>query len=332
MMKKIFYTAGILLASSFIALGWGTWGHQHINRAAIFALPTEMRTFFYNHADFITEEALVPDIRKHNPSDRAEMARHYIDLEDYKYTDAAHMPQTMKDAAAKYNKDSMQQWGILPWHIQEMMKKLTTAMKEGHKTDILYFAADLGHYIGDSHMPLHTSSNHDGQLSDQRGIHAFWETQLPEMFGDNYNLNVADAHYFKDVTAETWRIMAATHLLADTMLRIERSLKAGYPKDKIYEQDAAGKLKKNRFGAPVHSKEYAAAYHTALHGMVESQMRLAINALASYWYTAWVDAGKPDLTHLDPEMLTARNKKNLRKDYRQWQKGTVAGFKAENEF
>jgi hypothetical protein len=38
------------------------------------------------------------------------------------------------------------------------------------KHEILFIAADLGHYIADAHMPLHTSDNHDGQLTDQKGI------------------------------------------------------------------------------------------------------------------------------------------------------------------
>jgi hypothetical protein len=37
--------------------------------------------------------------------------------------------------------------------------------------------------------------------------------------------------------------------------------------------------------------------------MVESQMKKAVTATASFWYTAWVNAGKPDLSNLDAEVL-----------------------------
>ena len=64
--------------------GWGGWGHRHINRAAVFTLPEEMRQFYYNHIDFITEGAVVPDLRRGLLNDRAEPFRHYIDIEDFK--------------------------------------------------------------------------------------------------------------------------------------------------------------------------------------------------------------------------------------------------------
>jgi hypothetical protein len=46
--------------------------------------------------------------------------------------------------------------------------------------------------------------------------------------------------------------------------------------------------------------------------MVESQMKKAVTATASFWYTAWVNAGKPDLSNLDAEVLTKRNSKALK--------------------
>jgi ribose 5-phosphate isomerase len=69
--------------------------------------------------------------------------------------------------AKKYDDKFLSKNGTLPWHIQDMMEKLTQAFKEKRKSEIL-FIADLGHYIADAHMPLHTSDNHDGQLTDQR--------------------------------------------------------------------------------------------------------------------------------------------------------------------
>jgi hypothetical protein len=60
-------TCLLLLAiwvSPSIAWGWGVWGHNHINKGAVLALPAEMGMFFYNHIDFIVEESTVPDLRK----------------------------------------------------------------------------------------------------------------------------------------------------------------------------------------------------------------------------------------------------------------------------
>jgi hypothetical protein len=48
-----------------------------------------------------------------------------------------------------------------------------------------------------------------------------------------------------------------------------------------------------------YSAAYSKAYNTKLKGMVERRMRQSIYAIASFWYTAWVNAGQPDLAQLN---------------------------------
>jgi hypothetical protein len=334
--QKLFRRSAIVLVlitgSVSLVFAWGVWGHQHINHAAVFALPKEMRAFYYNHIDFITEESVVPDIRKYTINDKPEFARHYIDIEAFENVPFDSLPRTMKDAMAKYDDKILQKNGILPWYLQEMMVKLTKALKDKRKTDILFLSADLGHYIADANMPLHTSLNHDGQLTDQKGIHGFWEAQLPEMFGDNYNFKVSDASYISDITKESWSIVKHSHGLADSLLQIERNLKASFPKDKIYKTDSTGGIYKNPFGNPVHTFEYAQAFHVAMKDMVQNQMRHAIQDIANFWYTAWVNAGKPDLNELDPTALTKSNAKRFKKEAKYLKQGKLFGFKTTNEY
>ena len=72
----------IVFAFAFVAViglcSWGAWGHYHINKAAVFALPDSMRPFFYNHIDYMTEESVVPDLRKYAIVDKSEAGRHYF--------------------------------------------------------------------------------------------------------------------------------------------------------------------------------------------------------------------------------------------------------------
>jgi len=324
------FTSLFLLTGIPLSFGWGIWGHKHINKAAVFALPPEMRTFFYNHIDFITEESVVPDIRKYTINDKMEFARHYIDLEDFNLP-VDNFPRTMKEATAKFDSVTLEKSGILPWYIQVVTDKLTKAFKNKNKTEILFLAADLGHYIADAHMPLHTSTNHDGQLTNQKGIHSFWESQLPELFGDSYNFYTGDAKFINDITNETWHIIKHSNMLADTLLLTEKKVHESFSKGKIYNTDADNKIIKNQYNQPEHTLEYSKAFHDALNGMVERQMRAAIAATTNYWYTAWVNAGKPDLTSLDDENLTNRNKKYLKEDFKAWTKGKITNLKIQNE-
>ena len=158
-----------ILGTSSLLFAWGAWGHQHISHAAVFALPPEMRIFFYNHIDYITTESTVPDVRKFAMTDREEYGRHFIDVEGFGDKPFETLPKTWKEAKAKYSADTLQKFCTLPWYVQEMQTKLTTAFKERRKDAILFLAGDIAHYIADAYMPLHTSLNHDGQLTDQRG-------------------------------------------------------------------------------------------------------------------------------------------------------------------
>ena len=243
--KKITAFFAAVACGISLVFAWGAWGHQRINRAAVFALPESMGSFFYNHIDFVTEEATVPDLRKYTLGDKSESPRHFINLESFRddlNTDS--LPQTMPDARARYGESFLQSNGMLPWYIQEITDKLTKAFQNKRKAEILFLAADLGHYVADAYMPLHTSLNHDGALTNQKGIHAFWEGQIPEMFGSNYNFYTGDAKYVQNITRSTWNIINASHRLADTLLAADRRLKVSLPLNKIYQLDSDGEIAK----------------------------------------------------------------------------------------
>ena len=311
------------LGIAFLLLSWGVIGHERINRAAVMALPKPLQSFFYNHIDFITQESTVPDLRRNVLNDKAEPPRHYFDMENY--GDSATFPKTMEEAKAKYDEKFLTKNGILPWYIQELMEKLTKAFKEKRKNEILFIAGDLGHYIADGHMPLHTSDNHDGQNTDQKGIHSLWESRLPELFVNDYKFNVAQGVYLENVEKATWDLIYDTHSLVEPLLAIDKKLRLATPQNKIFVTDATGVIVKNKYGGTMYSDEYARQLHADMNGMVEKQMKKAITVTASFWYTAWVNAGKPDLSNLDAKELTKRNSKTLKKDMKTFEKGNLFG-------
>ncbi len=328
-MKKLILTLSVV-SLSFALLSWGTFGHEHINKAAVFALPSPLQIFFYNHIDFITQESTVPDLRKYTLGDKSENPRHFIDLENFGSVDS--LPKNLAEAKTKYDEKFLQQNGILPWYVEELMDKLTKAFREKKKTEILFLASDLGHYIGDAHMPLHTSANYDGQMTNQKGIHALWESRLPEVFGKNYNFHADDATFIDDVRKETWRMVMASHKLVDTLLNTDNELRKKFVDKKVFRTDPEGKIIKSKYGAQIFSEEYTKQFHAALNGMVEKQMKLSVTATANFWYTAWVNAGKPDLNDLDPSELTKRNAPLLEEELQLWKEGKLFGVESEKEF
>ena len=199
-----------------------------------------------------------------------------------------------------FAKDRLTGNGILPFHLVALQRQLTDAFVAKNQDRILKIAAEMGHYIADAHVPLHTISNYDGQQTNQNGIHAFWESRLPELFADNqYDYFVGQAAYFDSPKKYFWNIISESNKLAVNVLRIEKEVATAFAADKKYCPETV-----NRIVVQKPCFDFAEAYHNRLGGMVEARMQGAILAIGSAWYTAWVDAGSPDLTNLKKDPLS----------------------------
>ncbi|MBS1486066.1 MAG: S1/P1 Nuclease [Bacteroidetes bacterium] len=280
----------ILLSVLLLSGSWGFFAHPKINRLAVFTLPAQMSIFYKKNIRYIEEAAVNPDRRRYILPDEA--PRHYIDLEEYGDSAVYKLPRYWKQAVEKFGEDSLQAHGILPWAIQLFYLRLKDALAIRDPEKILKYSADLGHYVADAHVPLHTTKNYDGQLTGQTGLHAFWESRLPELFYSDYNFYTGKAQYISNVSAEVWKTIAQTNQALDSVLRFEKLLSEKTGNNKFnFETKGKQTIK-------VFSYDYAKAYHDLLQGMVERQMRRSIWLTGSLWYSAWVDAGQPDLKML----------------------------------
>ncbi len=308
---------------SFCALKWGFYAHRKINRLAVFTLPPDLIPFYKQHIEFITEHAVDPDKRRYVSEDEA--PRHYIDIDHYaaKGEDPfKNMPRKWKDAVARFTEDTLEAYGIIPWHLDRLTFQLTKAFKNGDLNRILRYSSDLGHYIGDAHVPLHTTENYNGQLTDQEGIHGFWESRLPEIAADEYDFFVGKATYIKDPLDEAWATIEQSHRAVDSVLRMEAELTKEFPGDKKYVYENRGQVL-----VKTHSEEFSRAYHKRLDGMVERRMRKAILSTGSFWYTAWVNAGQPDLSKISDQEISEELKKQIKEENRLFGKGKIKGRK-----
>ena len=280
------------------AHSWGFWGHKRINRLAVFTLPPEMIGFYKQNLEFITEKAVGPDQRRY--AVEGEDKKHYIDVDHYGEYPFEMVPRYWKDAVEKYSEDTLQAYGILPWNLEWMLAKLTRAFEEQNVPRILRHSADIGHYIGDAHVPLHTTLNYNGQLTGQKGIHGFWESRCPELFADNnYDYFVGKAQYIENVNEHVWDIVLKSSSYVPKVLEYERELTEEFTEDKKYAFDERGENLQRTY-----SVEFSAAYEKRLNGMIENRMRNAILNIGNFWYTAWVNAGQPDLNKLGGLVLT----------------------------
>ncbi len=335
---------------------WGFYGHRLINRTAVFTLPIDLMPLFKANIDYITEQSVAPDKRRH--ASPLEAIRHYIDIDHWGEEPFDVVPRRLSAAMLRYGTlylldvkgDTLNQWngdriwsiipdsvrpyfeheidlhrnrlmeqgairlpggwlksmdigedsglyfrqgfsdyGILPYHLISYQNRLTRAFRDKEWEHVLRLSAELGHYIADGHVPLHTTENYNGQMTGQKGIHAFWESRLPELFAEaEFDLFTGRAKYIEDVRSFYWEVIRESHVLVEEVLSKEMALRQSFDRDEQYCFEERG-IRVIRQPCEAFSR----AYQASLNGMVEDRMRDAIAAIGSAWYTAWVDAGRP---------------------------------------
>lgn len=232
------------------------------------------------------------------------------------------------DCQTAFAIDRFSQHGILPYHLLTAYRQLISAFKAQDYNRILRNSAEIGHYIGDAHVPLHTTTNYNGQLTNQVGIHAFWESRLPELYADKeYDFFVGKATYIENPRDFFWNIVLESHLELDSVLLIEQALKKEFPADQqlCYEERLSQMML-------TQCEPFARAYHARMDGMVERRMTASVKAIGDVWYSAWVNAGQPNLKNLTARELSRLEQKEREEIEQQFRSGSPKGrAHSENE-
>ena len=220
----------------------------------------------------------------------------------------------------------MYEEGIVPWHVDVMFKRLTKAFREKNFSAIMKNSTDIGHYIGDAHVPLHATKNYNGQLTNQKGIHGFWESRIPELLADKrFDFFIGKAEYIKDPAAFIWDRVLESSLAADSVLKFEKELSVKFPGETKYAFE-----RRNNVVIKQYSSAYSIAFDAMLNGMVERRMRESIYAIASFWYTSWVNAGQPDLSDLVGQTFSPEDLKAFEELNTEWKIGKEKGREHED--
>ena len=288
-----FTLVSILFLVLVLSTSWGFLVHKTVNQLAVYELPVGMSPFFYQNMEYLVVNAPRPDVRRNQ--DSTEAPKHFIDLEDY-HMDMNKIPREWSAAVKMFGMDSLKKWGYVPFEVVYIKNKLTTAFKSGNKDSILFYAADLGHYIGDANVPLHTTNNYDGQLTNQKGLHSLWESMIPELELGNYQLNsLHKATYLKQPVQVIWEAINRSSKLVPIMLQKEREVSAQFTEEQKFRvQIRRGRESKS------YTTAFAKAYAVALTSSINEQLLSSADLIADFWYTSWVDAGKPDLSAITP--------------------------------
>ncbi|WP_189398124.1 peptidylprolyl isomerase [Arenicella chitinivorans] len=317
----------ITLSVSPLVWGWGERGHDVVTRVAVQNLRqmaednAQLVTPFLARDHMLAHLSNVPDIVWRAPymsqQDRdSNYSTHYINLERVYSEVKAHtdvpfeLTQYQQDARSKGL--SAVEVGTAPWRVLQLYQAMVDALSsvpdtaadseyEAAINEALLYAGLMSHFVGDLANPHHTTANYDGQLSGQKGLHGYFEsdvvmylplglsakvsTQANQMaFQDTWFPALSDeqrAAVLRDPQALIWALLADSHSYLPQLLDLDKSIS-------LVKPSRDPKQRAERKSAKVVAQDFESF-------AVE---RLAFGSwvLARLWWLAWDEAGQPDMT------------------------------------
>ena len=234
------------------------------------------------HFALDTKEKLLAltSLNVYKTGDRAEGPRHFLDIDIYGPYPFVELPHDYDEAVAKFGVEDVTKRGLATWHIADYTQLLSEVMKSGNTEKIVQTAGALAHYIEDIHMPLHVVKNYNGQLTNQHGVHQRFEDDMVDAYADQIHLSPKMASEIEDPLEAAFDIVLDSYVYADNLLHADRRAKLG----------------EDNYGTPYLEKLFRFSGWIAV-----QRMNDAATATASYWYTAWLRAGKPELKYNNEE-------------------------------
>ena len=207
---------GIIIFTSLLFIGWGYIGHKIINYNTILSAFPQME-FFETWADSLEAHASDADERK--SWDPNEAPKHYIDIDNYpEFILTGTIPQDFDSLVAIHGLPFVMEQGILPWAILDAADSLETLFEINDMHSAMLVAADLGHYIADSHMPLHVTRNYNGQYTNQYGVHSRYESTLMQTFQSQIVYYGDTVQYIDDLSDFVFNMIYDNYQYVDSVL------------------------------------------------------------------------------------------------------------------
>jgi hypothetical protein len=269
-LKKLFLSTLTLLSISVLLISWGSTGHKKISEASVLSFNQQMQDF-NSWTAYLRDHATDPDTRK--GSDPTEGPKHYIDIDNYNdFVTKGRILQTFDSANTYYGSAFVLDNGILPWATKASFDSMRNCMKRHDFVKAKFFAADLGHYVADGHMPLHITKNYDGQLTGNTGIHSRYESTMINAKITQIVYSGENATEISNVNQFIFDYIYANNLYCDSVLIADNYAKS------------------------VTTDTYTNALWFKTKSFTIPLFQRASHALASLIYTAWIQAGSPSLT------------------------------------
>jgi hypothetical protein len=252
---------------------WGANAERLISKQAVDALPPEMRGFFEANRDWLGRHVTEPlDWLERNPL--TERRNHFLYLDRYGKFPFDSLPRDYKAAVTKFTKAKLEGSGVLPWQIGVYSQKLTAGFRDHDWEQVRLSSAYLAAYVAQAHDPFHTTENFDGHLSAQPGADIRFGSSLVDRFSLFFPMRPNDAMFLSDPTEHAFDACMSAHAWLENVLLSDR---------------------RAREGLSDYTDEYYDKFYNLAGAVLIRQLSDAATDVGSYWMTAWVNAGRPQL-------------------------------------
>jgi hypothetical protein len=256
------------------AFAWGANAQKIVVNKAVDTLPPDVRAFFDANRALLVLHVTDPlDAESKTPSEKH---NHFIYLDKYGRFPFITLPRVYKAAVGKYGKSKLESTGLLPWQIGVYNAKLTEALKLGRWDEAKLDAAILAGYVSEAHDPFNTTENFDGHLTLQTGINERFGVTLIDRFSSFFPMRPNDASFISDPTDHAFESCLSAHSSLESILLADRNARL------------AGKS---------YDDEYFDRFYNLTAATLIRQLSDAATDIGSYWLTAWINAGRPQLSH-----------------------------------
>jgi hypothetical protein len=284
----------LFAAVCLILSGWGYKGHRKINQDAGLNLPEKMSFLDNGWTNTIVLFASEADNRKQ--TDPFEATRHYIDIDNYaEFVATGRISQSYDSVVLQHGLNWVLLQGILPWATIKTFDSLKACLERGDWIRSALFAADLGHYVGDGHQPLHITKNYDGQYTGNDGIHSRFESKIISRYESLLVYPVDSVQFIGDVRNYIFTYLYQNYKLVDSIMIADS-----------FAQAVAGNFTSDTYYQTLWSK---CGNFTI--GLFHNSTR----SLADLIYTAWVQAGSPVFYPNAIEETAGLNRTRLLQNY-----------------
>jgi hypothetical protein len=270
--------AGLVLLGALVALplastfGWGENAERLVTNKAVDTLPSEMGTFFEANRRYLVQH--VTDAGELDAKIAADEHKSYIELDHYGPFPFSALPRQYNAAVKKYGRRTLDKYGVLPWQIGLYSKKLTDAFHSQDWAEAKVSAAALAHYVAAAHDPFNTTMDSDGKLSSQPGVRARFDSGLVDRYQLFFFIKPNESAFISDPTDHAFEMAMSAHTWLENILLADRRAHL--------ETDA-------------YNDAYYDHFYAQAGAVLVRQLSDAATDIGSYWMTAWINAGRPQL-------------------------------------